>query len=129
MTQLEAAMKDAAWRRNAKEKRNMRKIGSCFKGCNRCGEWEMRERHVRSECGSYIETKEYKHWYTGTQVYESYTPQATGWTFWCWDCGAKDDVCWGKGEPEPKQTSLRDKDLRIMELERQLKELTVAIKK
>lgn len=129
MTKLQASMKDANYKKSAKERMNMKKVGSTFRGCLRCGQWEMRERHVRSECGSHIETKEYKHWYIGTNVYEAYSPVVMGWSFWCWDCGAKDDLCWAKGEPKQQQSSLREKDLKIMELEAKIKKMMESLQK
>lgn len=84
MKKLQAAMRDnasKAW----KQSKSMFKIGSTFKGCRHCGITEWREMPNGNE-------KEF--WTTGTNVYRSYLPQAIGWTYWCWDCGAKDEPVW-----------------------------------
>lgn len=87
MRKLQAAMKD----RSAKtwsERRHMFKVGSYFKGCLNCGEvawvpWGDRE---------------VKRYLSGYQVFRSYDPAFLKWTWWCWECGAKDLRCWEESD-------------------------------
>ena len=69
-----------------KEKQQMYKVGSCFKGCAHCGDVEI---DVDERTG-----KKKKRWLTGMSVYRSYHPWRTGFTYYCWDCSAKDEKCW-----------------------------------
>lgn len=85
MKRLQAAMRDRAassWR----EKKTMYKVGSYFKGCQHCGETE--EVEVGTSGGTALR------YLTGLQVFRSYVPASSGWTYWCWECGAKDAQCW-----------------------------------
>jgi hypothetical protein len=85
MKKLEAATRDraaAAWR----ERKVMYKVGSYFKGCSNCGETE------EVEVGS--SGRMVLRYLTGLQVFRSYQPSAVKWTYWCYECGAKDLQCW-----------------------------------
>ena len=85
MNKLQAAAHDrsaATWH----ERRVMYKVGSYFKGCSHCGKTE------EVEVGNSGRTV--LRYLTGLQVFRSYQPSAVGWTYWCWDCGAKDLQCW-----------------------------------
>lgn len=84
MNKLQAAMKDKS-ARNWNERKHYYRVGSCFKGCAFCGEYD----EETSESGRI------KRRYTsGLQVYRSYYPARLGWTYMCWDCSAKDSQCW-----------------------------------
>lgn len=85
MNKLQAAMKDksaSSWR----ERKVMYKVGSYFKGCSNCGETE------EVEVGS--SGRMVLRYLTGLQVFRSYQPSAVKWTYWCYECGAKDEKCW-----------------------------------
>ena len=85
MKKLEAATRDrsaATWR----ERKVMYKVGSYFKGCSNCGETE------EVEVGS--SGRMVLRYLTGLQVFRSYQPSAVKWTYWCYECGAKDEKCW-----------------------------------
>ena len=85
MNKLQAATRDrsaAAWR----ERKVMYKVGSYFKGCDNCGETE------EVEVGS--SGRMALRYLSGLQVFRAYQPGASGFTYWCWDCGAKDLKCW-----------------------------------
>lgn len=60
------------------------KIGSALKGCHSCGEWEMRQYGRRS----------LKYYFSGHDVWRSYCPSQTGWTYYCYTCSAKDHKAW-----------------------------------
>ena len=84
MKKLQAAMRDraaASWR----EKKLYYKVGSVFKGCAHCGDYE--EEETDSGC-----TK--RRYTSGHMVYRSFSPSQLGWTYWCWECGAKDQAAW-----------------------------------
>jgi hypothetical protein len=84
MNKLQAAMRDYAaktWR----ERKLYYKVGSYFKGCHNCGE----KIEIESDSGS-VQVR-YK---SGFDVFRSYDPKGMGWTYYCWTCGAKDDLCW-----------------------------------
>lgn len=83
MNKLQAAMKDSAARKHAAG-RMMYKVGGFFKGCKNCG--EQGEHPITGKRG----------YLTGHEVYRSISPSDVGWTFWCWDCGAKDLDCWAE---------------------------------
>ena len=85
MNKLQAALKDksaATWR----ERKTMYRVGSFFKGCDHCGETE------EVEIGNSGRTV--LRYLSGLQVFRAYQPSASGFTYWCWDCGAKDLKCW-----------------------------------
>ena len=85
MNKLQAATHDrsaATWR----ERKVMYKVGSYFKGCSNCGETE------EVEVGNLGRTV--LRYLSGLQVFRAYQPSASGFTYWCWDCGAKDLKCW-----------------------------------
>jgi hypothetical protein len=88
MNKLQAAMKDKSAKR-WRESKTMYKVGSYFKGCRHCGETEEVER----PSGRMVER-----WLTGHEVFRSYDPKSAGWTWWCWQCGAKDAACWDQSE-------------------------------
>ena len=85
MKKLEAATRDrsaAAWR----EKKVMYKIGSYFQGCANCGET------TEVEVGNSGRTV--LRYLSGLQVFRAYQPKASGFTYYCWECSAKDLQCW-----------------------------------
>ena len=77
-------MKDSSAKK-FKERTVMYKVGTTFKGCSYCGDVEI-----------YIDEKgrEKKRFTSGMQVFRSYHPKQVGWTYWCYECGAKDEQCW-----------------------------------
>jgi hypothetical protein len=83
-------MKDAAFNRS-REYQHYYRVGSCFKGCHNCGDVVLSE------------DSDAKRYTSGFQVFRSYDPKALGWTYWCYECGAKDQACWENandiGEP------------------------------
>lgn len=84
MTKLQASMKDKSaqrWREN----KLYYKVGSCFKGCHYCGDFDVEV----SESG-----REKKSYTSGYQVFRAYNPSSLGWTYWCYECGAKDALAW-----------------------------------
>jgi len=86
MNRLQAAMKESAPRRQAYKLAQVGyKIGSYFKGCHNCGETDM----VETASG-----KEKKVYRSGYFVYRAYVPSRVGWSYWCYVCGAKDDLAW-----------------------------------
>ena len=84
MKKLQAAMRDKAAKR-WNESKLYYKVGSVFKGCVNCGDYEEDE----TESGR---TK--RRYTSGYQVFRSYSPKWMGWTYWCYECGAKDEKCW-----------------------------------
>ena len=84
MRKLEASMRDRAAKRWS-ETRHYYKVGSYFKGCAHCGDVE----EVGTDSGGVV-----LRYLTGHQVYRSYSPKQIGWTYWCYECGAKDHQCW-----------------------------------
>ncbi len=81
---MQAAMRDKAARSWA-ERKLYYKVGSVFKGCANCGDYEEEE----TESGR---TK--RRYTSGYMVFRSYSPGHIGWTYWCYECGAKDEKCW-----------------------------------
>ena len=80
MNKLAASMKD----RSAKswsERRMYYKVGSCFKGCQNCGEV------AEDESGRL-------RFVSGYEVFRADRPWQTGFTWLCMECGAKDLACW-----------------------------------
>lgn len=87
MNKLQAAMKDksaSSWR----ERKVMYKVGSYFAGCANCGET------TEVEVGNSGRTV--LRFLSGYQVYRAYQPKASGFTYYCYECSAKDLVCWPK---------------------------------
>ena len=85
MKKLEAATRDrsaATWR----ERKVMYKVGSYFKGCGNCGETE------EVEVGNSGRTV--LRYLSGYQVFRAYQPKASGFTYYCYECSAKDLRCW-----------------------------------
>jgi hypothetical protein len=85
MNKLQAAMRDksaASWR----ERKVMYKVGSYFQGCANCGET------VEVEVGS--SGRMVLRFLSGYQVYRAYQPKASGFTYYCYECSAKDLACW-----------------------------------
>ena len=85
MRKLEASMHDQSAKR-WRESKVMYKVGSFFKGCSNCG--ETKEVEVGNSGRVVLR------FLTGTQVFRAYQPSWTKWTYWCWECGAKDLQCW-----------------------------------
>jgi hypothetical protein len=84
MKLLQAATRDRS-AKNRTAGREMYRVGSYFKGCHHCGEVEW----VTAPSG-----REVKRYLTGHQVFRCYVPSRLGWTYWCYECGAKDGACW-----------------------------------
>lgn len=84
MKKLQAAMRDKS-AKTWNERKHYYKVGSYFKGCLHCGETELVETNSGKEVLRYL---------SGHQVYRSYSPKQIGWTYWCYECGAKDQQCW-----------------------------------
>ena len=84
MKKLQAAMRDKAAKR-WNESKLYYKVGSVFKGCANCGDYEEDE----TESG-----RTERRYTSGYQVFRSYSPKWMGWTYWCYECGAKDEKCW-----------------------------------
>ena len=85
MNKLQAALKDksaATWR----ERKTMYRVGSFFKGCDHCGETE------EVEIGNSGRTV--LRYLSGYQVFRAYQPKASGFTYYCYECSAKDLTCW-----------------------------------
>jgi hypothetical protein len=77
MTKLQAAMKDAAAKR-AKENGEYFRVGSVFKSCMNCTQYDKYTERAIS----------------GFNVFRSYKPKNKGWTYKCFDCLATDGRCW-----------------------------------
>jgi ribosomal protein L44E len=85
MNRLQAAMRESAPRRQThKLKKVAYKIGSFFKGCAFCGDTEEKQ------VGSRMKVV----YLSGYNVWRAYVPRRVNWTYWCYDCGAKDGQCW-----------------------------------
>src|SRR5262249_51655901 len=82
MKMLQAAMKDASHRRHLSLK-HMYKVGSVFKGCANCGD-------------TYEDDNGRMRYSSGFNVFRSYQPSWTKWTWHCMDCGASDLKCWAE---------------------------------
>jgi len=92
------------------------RCGSAFKGCQHCGSVRY---SGKCKCGNTVQRRENssvrcerpglndpgqscgreikltrKIYDSGFDVWRSYSPQTTGWTYWCGTCGAKDETCW-----------------------------------
>jgi hypothetical protein len=81
MKKLQAAIKDSNWRKNYKLNKVAYKVGSFFKACHHCGDYEL------DDAGR-------KRYSSGYEVYRSYAPKDVGFTYWCYLCGAKDQAAW-----------------------------------
>ena len=84
MTKLQASLKDksaSTWR----ERKVMYRVGSYFKACRNCGQTTPVETASGKEVLRYL---------SGYAVYRAYQPSATGWTYRCDECFAKDLACW-----------------------------------
>jgi len=82
---LQAAMRDKAAKR-WRERKVMYKIGSYFQGCANCGET------TKVEVGN--SGRMVLRYLSGYQVYRAYQPKASGFTYYCYECSAKDLKCW-----------------------------------
>ena len=80
----EAPFSKRAWKEAMRK--NTIKVGGPFKGCMACGTSE-------SSAGRKVYT-------SGFEVYRAYKPRETGFTFWCYQCGAKDQECWENCQDE-----------------------------
>ena len=96
MNKLQASMKDASAKRWREDKVHY-KIGSYFKGCRNCGVTEWVELPSGKEVERYL---------TGHNVFRAYDPAWSGYTFYCFDCSAKDLKCW-----EPDSAGLVEAEL------------------
>lgn len=77
MKKLQAAMRDKAaqgWR----ERKLYYRIGSVFKACAHCGDYD----------------EEGERYTSGYHVFRAYKPWWMGWTYKCMECGATDLECW-----------------------------------
>jgi len=72
-------------------KRIAYRCGSYMKGCLNCGE----KLRIRTKSGR--RKTVYK---SGYAVFRAYAPSETGWTFWCYECGARDRQCWANCKAE-----------------------------
>jgi hypothetical protein len=88
MNKLQASMRDRS-AKTWKERITMYKVGSPMKGCHNCGDVEYDEESGR------------RRYLSGFQVFRSYKPWETKWTWSCQECGAKDLACW-----EPDQDGM-----------------------
>lgn len=84
MKKLQASMRDKA-AKSWNERKLYYKVGSYFKGCHNCGIREYNELP-----SGRIEVR----YTSGHQVFRSFSPKGMGWTYWCYECGAKDLQCW-----------------------------------
>ena len=85
MKKLQAAMKESSLRRQSfKLTQVAYKVGSYFKGCHQCGEFHLEE----------VGNRLVKRYDSGYNVYRSYSPNLTHWTYWCYECGARDTGAW-----------------------------------
>jgi hypothetical protein len=78
-------MRDKAAKR-WRERKVMYKIGSYFQGCANCGET------TKVEVGN--SGRMVLRYLSGYQVYRAYQPKASGFTYYCYECSAKDLKCW-----------------------------------
>jgi RNA polymerase sigma factor (sigma-70 family) len=67
------------------------RCGSYRKGCRNCGE----TKHICTKSG-----RRRIVYTSGYAVFRAYVPGQTGWTFWCYECGAMDSRCWAKCKAE-----------------------------
>jgi addiction module HigA family antidote len=113
------------------QREELRKIskpcGSYFKGCMNCG--DLKYAGKCKKCGVEIRTTQQmetaecesticnerqsivklrKYYTSGYSVRKAYSPQAAGFTYWCYMCGARDENCWegfvgerDRGNPVP----------------------------
>jgi hypothetical protein len=84
MKKLEAAIKDRAAKR-WRERQTYYRVGSFMKGCANCGDTTI----VELSSGGHV-----VRFTSGFQVFRAYDPAWVGWTWWCYECGAKDLACW-----------------------------------
>ena len=72
-------------------KRISYQCGSYMKGCRNCGD----KKRIRTKSG-----RRKTVYQSGYAVFRAYSPNETRWTFWCYECGARDQQCWAncKGE-------------------------------
>lgn len=65
-----------------------KRVGGYFKGCEYCGDT------VEIKVGN----RTRRFWLNGYHVYEMYQPSRHGYMYWCYECGAKDEVAWSVGD-------------------------------
>jgi RNA polymerase sigma factor (sigma-70 family) len=86
---LEVDLNNRARRVNLPFPKGLKRIsywsGSYRKGSRNCGE----TKRIRTKKGR--RKAVYK---SGHAVFRAYAPNETGWTFWCYECGARDEQCW-----------------------------------
>lgn len=86
MTKLQASMKESSMRRQSVAlSRVAYKIGSYFKACENCSQKEEIELDSGKVVVCYL---------SGYQVFRAYSPKSAGFSYWCYECGAKDLKCW-----------------------------------
>jgi hypothetical protein len=108
---IEANSAPAPAKLDAAQAEALRKIsyqcGCYFKGCMNCGDTiiveprksrESKKSRKVSKSGKVRKSKKSmqlrKFYESGHYVFRSYSPKSVGWTFWCYECGAKDEQCW-----------------------------------
>jgi|ERR1700722_9298393 len=85
MTKMQASMKESSMKRQSYSlSRIAYKVGSFFKGCHQCGDFEWVE----------LGAREVKRYSSGYNVYRAYAPETVHWTYYCMDCSAKDLKAW-----------------------------------
>ena len=86
MTKLQASMKESSMRRQSVAlSRVAYKIGSYFKACENCSQKE----EIELDSGKVV-----VRYLSGYQVFRAYSPKSAGFSYWCYECGAKDLKCW-----------------------------------
>lgn len=98
---IEVDLNNRVRRANLPFPKGLKKIsyrcGSHMKGCRNCGE----TKRIPSKKGR--RRTVYK---SGYAVFRAYAPYETGWTFWCYECGARDEQCWANCKPELGRAAL-----------------------
>lgn len=86
MTRLQASVKESSMRRQSVALAKIAyKVGSYFKACENCSQKE----EIELDSGRIV-----TRYLSGYAVYRAYNPKAVGFTYWCYECGAKDGKCW-----------------------------------
>jgi hypothetical protein len=85
MTKMQASMKESSMKRQSYAlSRIAYKVGSFFKGCHQCGDFEWVS----------LGSREVKRYSSGYNVHRAYAPSTVHWTYWCSECGARDLKAW-----------------------------------